>query len=244
MQQTSGQIFYGMHFYPGLAQYDNADGSYKVFLNETVLRKMDPTFAGKPIFVEHVDGVTPRLDELRKEADGWVIESFFNEADGKHWVKFIGVSERGLIAIKNGYKLSNAYLPKLNGKSGLWNNIFYNDEVVDGEYEHLAIVKNPRYAESVIMSPEQFKAYNEKLKIELTKIANSEENKPMVLRFWNKTPVENAVDFEKLSVSLPKSGKEFTIYQIINAMDEHEEKRKLNMADLTQQVKLHDGTLC
>lgn len=220
-----------MHFYPGLAQYDeDKDKSFKIFLNENVLRKMDPTFAGKPIFVEHVEEVDPNIDQLRKEADGWVVESFFNEADGKHWVKMVIISERADRAIKNGYRLSNAYNPKLNGKAGLWNNIPYNDEVVDGEYEHLAIVKEPRYAESIIMTPDEFKAYNENLKIELDRIANSQptEKKNMLskLKFWNKKPVENSVDIENLSVTLPKCGLEFSISQIVNAMDEMEMKKK------------------
>lgn len=253
MEQTSGSIYYGMHFYPGLAQYDeNPQRPIKIFLNETVLRKMDPTFAGKPIFVEHVEEVDPRLDEVRKEADGWVVESFFNDSDGKHWVKMVIVSEKGTRAIKNGFKLSNAYLPRLSGKGGLWNNIPYDDEVVDGEYEHLAIVSNPRYAESVILTPEEFKAHNENLKIELDRISNSkEESFFMKLKFWNRKPVENSTDFENIFVTLPKSGKEFSIAKLVNEMDEQEEKKKENMhesghpmAEKGHMVKLHDGTMC
>lgn len=245
IQNSKGKIYYGMHFYPGLAQYEEPKkGPYKILLNEDVLRKMDPTFAGKPIFVEHVEEVESNLSELRKEADGWVIESFFNQADGKHWTKFISVSDNSERAIKNGYRLSNAYVPKMNGKGGLWNGIPYQNEVVDGEYEHLAIVKHPRYDESVIMTPEEFKTYNENLKLELTRISNSKETKKMKLKFWNRKPVENSVDLEGISVTLPTCGKEFTILQIVNAMDEAEEKKKENMADSKAMVKLHDGTMC
>src|ERR1700677_5104651 len=70
IHNSSGKIFYGIHFYPGVAQYqdDPSQEPYRVFLNEDTLRAMDPTFAGKPIFVEHVDDVTPDLNQLRKEA--------------------------------------------------------------------------------------------------------------------------------------------------------------------------------
>lgn len=227
INNSGGKIMYGMHFYPGLAQYDSVDKeSFKIFLNEDVLRKMDPTFAGKPIFVDHVEEVAPNIDQVKKDADGWVVESFFNEADGKHWVKMVIVSEKGERAIKNGFRLSNAYVPKLNGRAGIWNGISYQDEVIAGEYEHLAIVQNPRYDESVIMTPEQFKAYNENLKIELTKIANSKETNCMKLKFWNRKPVENSVDIESISVTLPKSGLEYSISQIVNAMDEMEMEKK------------------
>lgn len=245
---SGGQILYGMHFYPGVAQYDEpGKDPYRVFLNEDTLRKMDPSFAGKPIFVEHVDQVDQNLDELRKEADGWVIESFFNSSDGKHWVKFIVVSKHAERAIENGFRLSNAYLPQLNGRAGEWNAVPYQNEVIGGEYEHLAIVKNPRYEESVILTPSEFKAYNENLQIELKRIANSKNKESSTmsrLKFWNRKPVENTTDFENLSVTLPKCGKEMSIVQLVNAMDEMEEKKKENMADPMGMVKMHDGKMC
>lgn len=246
IKNSSGKIYYGMHFYPGLAQYSEPGKEpFRIFLNEDTLRKMDASFAGKPIFVEHVDEVHSDLNELRKEADGWVTESFFNSVDGKHWVKMVIVSDRGDRAIKNGFRLSNAYVPQLNGKPGEWNGITYQNEVVDGIYEHLAIVDNPRYDESIIMTPDEFKQYNENLQNELKRIANSKkETRFMKLKFWNRKAVESTVDFENTFVSLPKTNKEYSILQLVNAMDEMEEKKKENNADHSAMVKLHDGTMC
>ena len=188
VENTNGQIFYGIHFYPGVAEYQEPNKApYRVFLNETTLRQMDSTFAGKPIFVHHVEDVDSKLDNVRAEADGWVSESFFNEADGKHWVKFIIVSERGLQAVRSGWKLSNAYIPKSFGPGGLWNGVEYAQQIMNAEYEHLAIVPNPRYEESVILTPEQFKKHNDDLKDELKKIANSKGDKQMAVLFCTKT---------------------------------------------------------
>lgn len=249
IDNSSGEIAYGMHFYPGIAEYKEENSSHRIYLNEDTLRKMDASFAGKPIFVEHVDEVNPNLDELKGEADGWVVESFYNSADGKHWTKFILVSERAKRAVKNGYKLSNAYKPKMNGRRGIWNGVDYDNEVVDGEYEHLAIVKNPRYAESIIMTPEEFKTYNENLKTQLERISNStsqHKEKKMLNPFqlFTRKPIENEIDYDKTYVSLPTSRKEMSILQIVNAMDEIEEKRKLNNASLDMKVTLHNGTVC
>lgn len=236
-----------MHFYPGVAEYqESGKDAYRVFLNEDTIRSMDPTFAGKPIFVEHVDEVTENLDQLRKEADGWVVESFFNSADGKHWAKFVIVSERGKRAIKNSMRLSNAYIPKSFSQGGLWNGVTYSKEITSGEYEHLAIVKNPRYEESVILTPEEFKKYNEAKEVELKRLANSQDNKgesQMKLNIFKKTKAEN--DMEGLIISLPKSKKEMTLEQIVNAMDEMEEKKKdmnSGLADMDHKVKMHDGS--
>lgn len=257
LQNAKGTVYYGMHFYPGVAEYQEPGKEpLRVFLNEQTLREMDPTFAGCPIFVEHVDDVNGKplddqaAEDIRDEADGWVLESFYNSADGKHWVKFIVLSERGNRAIGNGYRLSNAYFPKKYGKAGLWNGVPYNHQVESGEYEHLAIVKNPRYEESVIMTPEEFKVYNEELTVNLKRLANSQdkkgEGKKMALKLFKKEKVENSIDLENMVVMLPKSKREETIAKLLNEVDELEEKKAKNEveADPSHKVKLHDGSMC
>lgn len=245
-KNSKGQIFYGMHFYPGVAEYQEpGKDPYRVFLNEDTLRSMDPTFAGRPIFVEHVDEVEENIDLLKRKADGWVIESFFNAADGKHWVKFIVVSEKAERAIKNGFRLSNAYVPKTFGAGGHWNGVAYQQEVKSGEFDHLAIVRHPRYEESVIMSPEQFKKYNEENLIELKRLANSKEkgeSDKMAFKFFKKAKVENSADLEGMCVILPKSGKEITIEKLINDADSAQMDMNAGLADLSHKVKMQDGS--
>lgn len=228
MKNTKGNVYYGMHFYPGCAEYAEPDKEpYRVLLVENTLRSMDQSFAGRPIFVHHVEEVEPDLNELRKEADGWVIESFYNAADGKHWVKFIVVSEKAEKAIKNGMRLSNCYLPTSFGPGGTWNGIEYSREVTGGEYDHLAIVPNPRYEESIILTPDEFKAYNEQNFIEVKKIANnSGEKKSMsLLNFFKKQKVDNSADLSAMSVMLPKSKIEIEIMKLVNDADEKEMKK-------------------
>lgn len=220
---SQGKIFYGMHFYPGVARYEAPDQEpLTVFINESTIRKMGPSFAGRPIFVDHVAEVDGDINELRGDADGWVVESFFNAADGKTWAKFIIVSDRGLRAIQHGFKLSNAYIPELRNQKGTWNGVDYQQEVVGGEFEHLAIVQNPRYEESVIMSPEQFKAYNDEKTIELKRLANSKDKKgekKMGFEFFKRSKVENSADVGGMMVKLPKSKKEMFVTDIIEEHD-------------------------
>ncbi len=219
LQNAKGQIFYGMHFYPGVARYEPSDQApFTIFINENTLRSMDPTFAGRPVFVQHVDEVTQSLEELKKEADGWVVESFYNQADGKHWAKFIVVSEKAERAIKQGMKLSNCYIRKSMQNGGCWNGVNYDKEITGGEYEHLAIVPNPRYEESVIMTPDEFKKYNEDKLSELKRLSNNKGD-DMGLKFFKRAKVENSLDIEETCVVLPKSGIETTIAQLISNAD-------------------------
>lgn len=233
------KVLYGMHFYPGVAEYKEPGGEpYRIFLNEATLRAMDPTFVGKPVYVKHVDGVD--LDKIQEEADGYVIESFYNKADGKHWVKFIVVSDRGHEAVKKGWRLSNAYFPKKMAPGGLWNGVEFAKEVIEGEFEHLAIVDNPRYDESIILDVDQFKNYNSEKELELSRVANSKEEKSM-FEFLKKTKVENGKDLESMSVVLPKSKKEVTITQLVNEADEKEMNAdKPVMANEEHMVKCGD----
>jgi hypothetical protein len=215
------EVYYGLHFSPGVAEYSEpGQEPYRILVEEQAIKNMDPTFTGKPVYVDHVDEVD--LNNLQAEADGYVIESFYNQMDGKHWVKFIVVSDRAKQAIRSGWTLSNAYVPKAFSGGGLWHGVEYIKEVVAGEYEHLAIVKNPRYAESKILSPEEFKKYNGEKEIELKRLANSQDQKgekEMKLNFFKRSKVENSIDLESTVVELPKSKKEYTIAEIVNKLD-------------------------
>lgn len=244
--KTPPKVFYGLHMVPGVAEYSEPNTeAYRIFVGENTIKNMDQTFQGKPVYVRHVDEVN--LENIQNEADGYVIESFYNPKDGKHWAKFIVVSDKGHEAIRSGWKLSNAYVPKGFGGGGLWNGVEYLKEVTSGEYEHLALVPNPRYAESIILTPEQFKAYNEKKDDELKRVANSnEKGETSMLKFFKKAKVENATDFENMSVVLPKSGKEVVLAQVLNEMDEAYKKdegkdpKAPAMANMEHQVKMND----
>jgi hypothetical protein len=240
--EGKGKRFYGLHFYPGTAEYSEADGSaYRVFLNENTLRKMDASFEGCPVFLQHVDGVEEDIDKLNGETDGWVVRSFYNEIDGKHWVEFVVVTEKALSAINNGWQLSNCYVPTTSGSGGMWNGITYAKEITGGEYEHLAIVPNPRYEESVIMSPEKFKKYNEEKTLELKRLSN-EKDKSMKLNIFKRTKVENSTDFDGLVVQLPKSGREVALVTLVAEADAAEEaKGKANVANDLDTVSLKNG---
>jgi hypothetical protein len=213
---TLPKVYYGMHMLPGCAEYANGEnGAYRIFINESTIKKMDSTFVGRPVYVDHVDKVD--LKEIHA-ADGFVVDSFYNQVDGKHWAKFIVISDRGHQAIKDGFRLSNAYIPKSFGEGGVWNGIEYKKEVVEAEYEHLALVQNPRYDESIIFDTEQFKAYNESKQQDLKRFANSKGEKSM-FTLWNKTKVENSAELENKMVSLPTCKKDKSVAECLAIAD-------------------------
>lgn len=236
MINSQSKIYYGLHCYPGVAEYrPDGEKPFRVRLTESTLRNMDKSFQGKPVYVLHVDEVTQKVDKLKNEVDGWVVRSFYNEADGKHWCQFIVCSERGEEAIRKGWRLSNAYIPQIQETKGQWNGVDYEKEVLGGTYEHMAIVPDPRYAESIILTPEKFKAYNDEHKVQLKLLANQKEPALMKFNIFKRTKVENAADMEGMMVILPITKREVSLETLINEADKEEVK---NGDDISKSVKV------
>jgi len=226
--KVKGQVYYGLHFTPGVAEYagEGQDGkASRIFISGNTAKEMDSSFQGCPVFVDH-------KEEIDKHdftnADGYVSESFFNKSDGCHWAKFVVTTEAGEAAINaNGWVLSNAYYPTGSKGGGVWHGVKYDEEVIAAEYEHLAIVQNPRYTESMILTPEQFKAYNLENDSKLLKLANSSEQKinrknkgvKGMFKFFTRERVENSDSLENTVVVLPKSEKEISITELVKNAD-------------------------
>lgn len=209
--------FFGLHMVEGAAEYKDVKPPLMIFISENTIKDMNPTFEGRPVVVDHLQDDFKPSDW--KEADGIVVKSFFNEPDGKNWAEFMVTTEEGLRAIAQGWKLSNAYFQKSHGPPGEWHGITYHKEVKSGEYEHLAIVRNPRYSESVIYTPQQFKEYNERKREENKKLSNEKEKRDnnkkeipsMKFNIFKREKIENAQDFANSMVELGTAKKQMSV---------------------------------
>lgn len=227
--------FYGLHFQDGVAEYKDKDPSEMLYIASDTAKRMDKTYQNKPVYVLH--NGKAKHDDVQN-ADGIVVRSFYNKVDGNHWAEFIVYTDAGLKAIRDGWTLSNSYDVLAQKGSGRWHGVDYDYEVADGSYDHLAIVPDPRYSDSIILTPEQFKQYNLDKEAELTNLTNSTgENK--MFNLFKKEKVENSADLATMSVVLPESKVEKTLEQIINEADKAEKaKGKPMMANMGAMVKL------
>lgn len=209
--------YFARHIKEGPVHYLEK-GEDKLYLvkNEALI-KMNPSFEGKPIYVRHVEEVD--IDTMKEQAVGYVVKSFYNEFDGAFWAEIIADDEaQGYI--EKGWAVSNAYLPTELGSGGVYHDIDYDKEVKNGVYEHLAIVNNPRYEEAVIMTPEEFKDFNEGRKAELDKLKNSKENEML-----------SEEDKKELLDSLMNSLSDVVRDTVKNALDEKIAENKKNAED-------------
>ncbi len=237
-------ILYGMHFEPGVAEYqDPGTGKpYRLLVSERVAKEMDPSMARKPVHVQHMGAEDKDFEVLEDIADGYVIESFYNPPDGKHWVKFMIITDAGMQAYKDGWKLSNAWDPIEKSAGGEWHGVKYDYEVMVGDYRHLAMVPNPRYEASIILTPEQFKKYNEDKVAELATLKNSKEEShemklPKIFSFTSTDDKETAKIMNTM-VELPTKKKMVTVAELVNDADTETKE-----ADPKHTVKMKDGSI-
>jgi hypothetical protein len=221
----------GVCFYE---KYKNSEGKIvpeeMILLTNEALKNMAPTAEGIPVYVRHVEEVD--LSNLQEEADGYVVKSFFNELDAHWWMEFMAVSDDAHDKIQKGWKVSTAYTPINSGPSGTLHNVKYNREIKIGEYTHLAIVDNPRYENAIIMTPEQFKEYNDKKEKELAELKNSKGGNELMSKFkvfLNKLVGDTHDEIADPSnvVIETEGGKKILLSEIINAVEkEGKEKEK------------------
>lgn len=210
------RIFYCRHMQPGIARYEN----------ETILVDSDGmknlvASVGKraiPVYINHQD---VDLKNIKEKACGYVSDSFYNELDGWAWFKFVAVDDQAHEAVRKGWSVSNAYMPSDWGPAGTKNNCPYHREVRNGEFTHLAIVPDPRYEGACIMTPEEFKNYQDTAREKLAELKNSKEKKPMFKMFKNekKEVTGSAVDLDT-HIEL-ENGKSISIREMVEAVVEN-----------------------
>lgn len=225
-------IYYARHMRIGLAGYEQET----ILVDHDCMISMMPSFQGKPVYVLHVDEVD--LENIQAQADGYVVETFYNQLDGWVWSKIIIVSDEGHKKIADGWSVSNAYIPTKWGKGGTFNNCPYDREIMGGEYTHLAIVPNPRYESACVMSQEEYKSYcSDKREYENQLLNSKEQKKGSVMKFWKNEKKEvSEVDADTMVTITNDDGttQDVKVQDMISAVQNaaDEEKQKANMDEM------------
>lgn len=187
LERRDGERYFAKHMRAGIAGYENQN----LMVDNDALKKMMPTFVGKPVYVHHRAGGAPLKEN---EEGGWITRSFYNELDGWYWVEFLAISPDAKQYVKEGWKVSNAFIPTSSAGPGTTHNVKYDTEVLDANYTHLAITDSPRYEDACILSPDAFRIYQDNLKAQLDELHNSKKEEPMLKFFKNKKEEVQAAD--------------------------------------------------
>ena len=137
----SGKKFKSRFIQPGLAGYPQQYGN--VLITKESLDKFVNTLEGKPVIINHQEVTTNNVADIEV---GRVHNVWFNDEDGWYWCDGVLTSQNAIDLINDGYSVSCSYnVSDFTDKGGTVNNIKYDMEFLDGNFTHLAIVKNPRY---------------------------------------------------------------------------------------------------
>lgn len=172
---------------PGLARYSDKG---TVLIRKEALDKFAQSLVGKPIFNE-MHRETSDSDFKNGIADGVVTSVWFDSADGWYHCKGLIWDRDTLRNCSRGFACSCAYNVKdWSHKSGLHNNVPFDDEVLNGEYTHLAIVADPRYEGATKVS-----------------VLQNSKGGSMKLKFWEKDKKDTDAPSEiELANALVKVG--------------------------------------
>ena len=228
-----------LHITPGVVDYTDGDRRETVLIRKPALDQMNRSFLGKPVFNFAHKTIDPEKafdftsEEIEEHAAGIIsnvgydVESGYFFADMMIWDE----ETQENIDVK-GYLVSNAYIPDVE-KGGVYNNVPYDEEVIGGEYYHMAIVKEPRYGDVKIFE-------------------NSKKGKTMKFTLFSKKkeePKKNAVDppveekkpddkeemaINSDSVLVDEEGNEIALSELVEAYKTGkgaEEKPMINMED-------------
>lgn len=230
-----------LHITPGLVDYTEGNQRETVLIRKAALDKMNPSFLGKPVFNFIHKNIDPQKafdfteEEKEELASGVVSNVGYDVETGYFFVDMMIWDEEAQKNIdEKGFGVSNAYVPEVEA-GGVYNNVPYDEEVIGGEYYHMAIVENPRYGDVKI-----FQNSNE-AKIMKFKLFGKKEEKPKTNaadppKEEEKKPDDKEMAINADSVLVDEQGNEYPLSELISAYKDgqdkkEEEKPTINMED-------------
>jgi len=164
---TEGKTYTAQFWTPGLVSYCDSGAGVALLRKET-MDAMLPSFVGKPVTIEHVEGSPEEIENAGK-AVGKVTKAYWNPDTGWYNCDFTVENDEAKTKVESGWSVSCAFdVSEQTGPGGEYNAIPYQEEITSGTFTHLALVENPRYEDSKI-----FKNHKMRLNAKGVKMQNA-----------------------------------------------------------------------
>jgi len=203
----------------GLCGYEDET----VYLSNMALERMNQTAKGIPVFINHIMSSPLTVEN---EAVGRVVRIEKEVGVEDLYVAEIVVEdEEAYNKLSNGWGVSTAYHIKNSGRGGTFNNIPYEREVLDAEYDHLAIVESPRY--EMARDPFFLNSCNKNKNVDnnITTNISTKGDKGMLKFFRNKREEIKVNEGEELYVEV--NGKEVKLNEMLALVEKEEAKKQI-----------------
>lgn len=125
----------------GLCAYANET----VLVTQETLEKIAPSIMGVPLVIDHPNDLITDENIGYLPVVGRVADMHYDSKDDLWYAHFVVDDQKGIDLLNEGYGISTAWFGDKYASGGTLNNVGYDRELLEGRYEHLAIVKTPRY---------------------------------------------------------------------------------------------------
>ena len=212
----------------GVCGYANEN----VLVTPEALQQMSQSAMGIPVIIEHPDEKITNETIKNMPVVGRVADLHYHEAEELWYAHFVVDNEQAVELLKNGYGVSTAWYGQKWEKGGTYNNVPFNRELKEGKYEHLAIVKNPRYEMAknpIFMNSEDRQNDQSKDKIITDKKKGSISMLGKVFR--KMISREEIMQNSGETVVIEVNGKEVPLADVVEALAKKDEKPMINGTD-------------
>lgn len=228
---------------PGLVSYES-DGAGIAMLRRSAIEKMMAGFVGQPVIMKKHKRMTP--DNFEKHAVGYITRVWM-DADGWAWCAFLLTDDEAKELVAKGYSVSCSYDVTATGPGGEWHAIKFDEEIMDGKMNHLAIVDNPRYEDcriynnakgAAVVRPELEDAVRKE------KVKTKQQEKTMKLQFKKKVKDNAAgvsVELDPADVILEIGGAPVSLATLMNSKKAKDNAKPLEELDLEDVFVGEDG---
>lgn len=247
-RKGKGRHFQSKFFEAGAVSYPEFGKTYLV-KKETIDKFID-SMVGCPVIIKHKDISDANVKD---EAVGYISNVWFNPEDSWYWCDGV-IFDRDAedLIVNENWSVSCGYeVTEKDTGGGMWHDIKFDEEILNGSFEHLAIVSNPRYREATILlnSSEERKMNLKKL-FNAKKMINSEEKENMA-KCKNEESTDKRKKIDEIEAMLyeVKEGKEKLTDELIrtiigkvekNSYEGSEDSRKDNESDEDEEEKKED----
>lgn len=120
-----------------------------VLVTKAALDFMAASAIGIPVIIDHPNEKITDESIKNMPVVGRVADLHYIEADEIWLAHFVVDTAEAVQLLENGYGVSTAWYGEKYGPGGTYNNVPFDRELIEGRYEHLAIVLSPRYEMAV-----------------------------------------------------------------------------------------------
>lgn len=116
-----------------------------ILVGQDALARLASTSLGIPVVIDHPQELITDETITNLKVVGRVSGMEYDQYTDTWIAEFVLDNQEGIELLQSGWGVSTAWFGEKYASGGTLNNVPYDRELIEGRYEHLAIVKNPRY---------------------------------------------------------------------------------------------------